>query len=695
MAPSSVTTPPIPVPTKPLVKAANAPAESVIQLASLICGGVLLTSLILLFVIKSKHGVLDSGIHPYLLKWAGDAGNYNGQRSAHRFALIAAACLLLSGPSILRFARPFLSKINWLAPRLIVPALLCYSGSAVVYYATDSAAIAFAIGTLCLAVNSVRLSQVCRLRAADYATITIFLVAMAALPALFTPLDLTRMPVNQIVDVQNHYSTVAMTGDRLAAGQHLFSEVRQHYGVLFQTLSGVLQKSFGSFSFGTYALVIRCLTTVLLAAMAWQYTRFAGRPSAASLAPLLLILPWLHTNQLSEYYPNLSSWRLLGIPLCFGALIYLHRAHGTKRTAALGVLAGILIALNLESGISLTLGILAFIAVNEKLLSLKSLKAATQHAGWFGLGLAIAAISLYLVASAALGYLPDVSQHLQNYKQALSVLKTGYSSLPLVYEPAALLIFCHCMYALIKMNLRRDQQWASKDGVRVAAIVTMLVWFSYYANRPSAWTLYSQFIIYGFLLCDMVRTIAIQTRRHTAKLEPALPLILALSFIVVPQIVTASNMAYPAYRDTWERLTHKRPKLEAFKVNGVMIAPPVAGELIRKAEFIKKQSQRGPVTYLTSNTVLIPKLSGVYSTVHLEDPYQELILDHQTVSFIKDLIKQKPEKIYFDAPGSLTAGDDLRRQCYAGMKARISPVYENVATVSGWEVWRLKAKSTP
>ncbi len=679
---------PIKTPKPALLNVADKPRPHM-ELAAILTAIILFVGVVLLFCVKSKHGLFDSGIHPYMLKWAGSSSNdAAGQRAAQRFVMVASALLFLAGPWLLRSVSPLVNRACSFAPQLVVPLLFVFFASALAFCSGDSLAVSLALASAGFITFAVQRNSPWQFSSKDYLSLTVILFLLATVPSLLIPLDLTRISAQQLVEIQSHFSTVVMTGDRLAVGQHIFSDVRQYYGLLFQPAAGIWQRFIGVISFGDYVQVVRCLTTIFLGSMAWQYLKFARSPGLAGFVPFLLLLPWMHTNQLSILYPNLSAWRLIGIPLCFGTLLYLRKRNGAKRCLLLGVLSCVLLMLNLETGLALTAGVLAFVAVDEQLLKFRSGKLCARHLAILGTGLVLTGTLFLLLARLGLGYWPDCAAHVLTLSQLFRTVKTGYSTMPFVYDPMAWLILAHSVYVILKLSFKRGQQyWCSNDSFRVAVTVTSIVWFSYYFNRPDPWCLYSQYPIYGFLVCDLVRTIKVQRKRYCKTMEPLLPLALALSFVVVPQMIVGARFAQESYCFAWSSLFHGAAERGGVEVSGVFVPQDVASSLVRMAEFIKRQSKDGPVTYVTSNAVFVHKLSGVYSTVHIEDPFQELIFDHQTAAFVDALVKEGPAIIYFDAPNSLMSGDVLHNECFNQLRARLSPYYKKGAILDGWESW--------
>lgn len=661
--------------------------NTIIASASLLASVLLAAAVILLFVVKSKHSIFESGIHPYLIYWAASTGDTAGQRAAHRFILLGAALLTITGPWLLAAIRSKQNLIRQIGARVAVVVSLLFFASAIARFAPDWLAVTSALCSLTLLLCLRGRLKVLPLREIDYVVLSVVFVVLAIIPGLIRPLDMTGLEPYQIVDVQQHYSTVVATGDRLALGQKIFADVRQHYGVVFQTLAGIWQAHVRTLSFGEYAQIVRTLMAIFLVSVCIEYKIFARKAGPAAFVALLFVLPWVHTNQNNVMYPNLSAWRLIGIPVCFGTLLALRRLKPLARTAVCGALSCLLTAINLETGIALSLGVVAFIACIEQIADWKQWKKIALHAAVMTAGFAVTTVALLFIAYLGLGYWPDLASYFSSLRDIVRVQKTGYGGIAFAYEPVAWLILAHSLYALIKLSLQRAEQMSYRDAFRVATCVTSLVWFTYYFNRPNLWYFHSQFIIYGFLLCDLCRSIRIHWRKSDAGTEPFIVLAAALSLVIVPQTIESFRSATALYQAGWERVLHKRPK-GAKLVSGVWLKDAPADALARKAAFLAEEGRKGPVVYFTCDTIFMRKLSGFSSAIKLDDPYQELIFDSQTDSFLKDLVTKSPRKIYFDDPNDMMSGDDMRKQCFLEMKARLSAHYKLAERKDGWEVWQ-------
>ena len=121
----------------------------------------------------------------------------------------------------------------------------------------------------------------------------------------------------------------------------------------------------------------------------------------------------------------------------------------------------------------------------------------------------------------------------------------GYGSLPIYFDPLALVIFSHSAYVVVFTTMQwwRRRNLRFKDSVKFAVAAVILVWLSYYINRPHPWNLWTFKFLYAFLVADFLepRLLGRLWRRGVGAVADArlavptfilLPLILSTNYFI-------------------------------------------------------------------------------------------------------------------------------------------------------------------
>src|SRR5262249_27429420 len=82
---------------------------------------------------------------------------------------------------------------------------------------------------------------------------------------------------------------------------------------------------------------------------------------------------------------------------------------------------------------------------------------------------------------------------------------TGCDGLPLTAVTWPALGFGQAAFALLYTALRTPPPAPSRAAFRAFVATSLLVWFAYFAYRPSEWSLSSYYLLYGFLVIDAAR----------------------------------------------------------------------------------------------------------------------------------------------------------------------------------------------
>ncbi len=642
-----------------------------------------------LFLSPTTRPMRAEALNPFLFAFSGGIDT-SRQRMGYLEAVILIAAVVLLAPLLSKLLRlPLMQKVQpWLARITYIVVASFFVGT---FWWSWKDPISLILGLIAVPLLYIYRRGLTSTRSTrEFRLIACLLPILAILPGLFAPLDLSVSPARELVAVQAHYTLVVGQGDRLAAGQRLFQEVIPGYSTILTVVFGGWQKHVGSIDFGGYVTIIRVLQAAFLLAALFLYKKYAHGWKLATLAAVALIVPWYHFNQLGFLWPNNTPWRALGLPLGLLALHLIRRRPLPVAAYLIGITAGTCILLNIETGISITVGLLAFAWFRYKARNLKEYGALLKAAGLIALGIATA-VSLFLIGSRLwLGYWPDVSYLPVMWQAAAFVASTGYSAMKGEFYPMAVVIFAHAAYALIGTAIIARDRLGFKPAFRAAVAATLIVWFAYYINRPHPWNLVTFYFLYGFLLIDVIQTVLVNFRRG----KPAAPNVLAaaatLAVVLVPQLISAYRTNCPRYTHGLEVARHGSAGKPSKLVSGVFLPADIANELEEKAAFIKEASKVGPPIYFTASSFLIPKLSGVQPPVPFGDTFTEVITKTDYVRLVSLVVQRSPDYLYFDSPTNLLKREGWT-EYYNQLRSNLSTLYEKEIEAHGWEVWKCRS----
>lgn len=656
---------------------------------------ILLLAALVMFLTKAHQTPLEQGIlmGPLLWSQGGVNINYLGQRVAHRVLLGLMAASILASPLL----RPLQSRLvgkGYTIGCSIVGAVIgtFFGAAAFCWHDRPFCLLAGLAVTVAFALRE-KLGLV--VSAPCLKTILAIVTLLCFAPSLWLPLDLSACSPDGIVDMQCHFSTVVLQGDRLSAGDRILTDVKAYYGILVPFVFGGIQHAFGNIGLGSYIQVIKAMQVAFALLTLTLYLKFARRVGLPVVLAFLMVLPWLHTNHFSISHPNLSAWRLMGFPLSIAVLfLVLNMRSAIATSAIVGLSAGALMMFNLETGLAAAIGSAAY-------LFFRFIRSSSD--GWlskafvpvlFVAAVLVPCLALSVVAAATTGHFLDFKSYLATLSLVSKEVEIGYTSLAPEFNPVAIAMLAHAVYALLKLSFLNCGALSPRNALRAAVCTVLLLWFTYYVNRPVPWTLQGLFMLYGFLLLDAARVMRIQLQRRHLNLEPVAVVTLLLGLVLIPQIAFGFEIATPAFGDSIKQLLQGSAKKPSMKVSGVLLEEPIAREVIAKALYVKKLAASGPVTYITADSVFVPKVSGVLSAAKLTDVFQELPFGQQVIDFSQALKQRGPDYVLFDDPKSITVGGDYRQSTFNMLRAAISSNYTLARTENSWQVWVRKVDTT-
>jgi len=670
------------------------------DLAVAITALVLLTA-VLVALFPQSSAVDFSRFTPEQLALAGMVDS-TPARNAHRAAVLMLGLLCVLASQLIR--RPVAADDQVLATVRSIATLLKRSaslflfiaGALVLYLNLEYATFPGPVGRrlrllflLASAMTAILLLVLARNRktSAFQAALGIFTAAyclflitpgLLRLPALSEPLS-TAM--------EWHYSVVIAPADRLAAGLQLGPHVNLYYGVLPSLLLAAFERNWGLLDFGAHVRVVQFFQIAFLAVAILAYWLWRPRNLLFVLFGALLVGPWISTSHSSVFHPNQSGWRSLGMAAGVVILLLVQRAPLRRAAFILGAAGMFVLLYNTETGVCLSIGYGLFLLARAMKLTVT---------GVFELaGLAVAgAILLFLPVPIfyriTLGSWPTLSiEPLLAYIRRFS---EGYASLPFYFDPLALLIGIHCVYLIASSVMKwRLRHLDSRESIKLAISATLLVWFTYFLNRPHPWNLWTFQFLYAFLLADVLdwHTLRSLTRRNLAGIVLDWK-VAALAFVVLP-VVLSNN--YFAMRATTHPEGQPLVPSTMRTISGISM-PEASAKLLReKADFLLRQD---PSTlFISRQSYSLSLLTQRFNPLRAQDVFTETVTNADFEGLVADIYALSPRIILFDAPDSASLIPEyttitLYMRFFDRLKARLAERYQHVAVTDGWEVLELR-----
>jgi hypothetical protein len=611
-----------------------------------------------------------------------------GQSLAHLVMVLAIAVVVLT----VRLSRPDLTGLRLRAPRGGLAVVLVLLGGASLYFGTTHRPAVYVAGLilllLCLTGVPVRRGG----GNLALAVLTMLALATATLPGFWLRPDLSHLTWWEVCFSQAHYALVIAPADLLAAGRVLLRDVQPVYGLVLPVLVGAGERALGPLSLGGYVHLLQGLQAIYLFLATFLFWRHARGRWLLVLLALAMVFPWYHFNHRALFFPNQTPWRTIAVPLAAVAVgLMRHRTRGAAALVLGGVSGGALL-LNHESGLAVTAGSLAYLGFRYRLAT-GSLPRADliRVIALFSAGL-VGSWALFAIATRiALGYWLGVSALPELWQTIVLTSAGGFDGRPLTNDPWPVLMFAHAAFVLVNAALKRESGFASSFRTFVAA--TLVVWFAYYANRPHPWNLSSFYLLYGFLFIDSLRFVISNLRGRRRADDLVVATLGALVLIVLPNLshmaAKGAGQVAEGLRTVWGKDRPSGGRL----VSGVYLPETGASELLQKADFIRSRLPWGPPVFLTSDSYLVPKLAGAFSSLPVVDACWETTNRKDYDRLLGALTGSGHEFIYLDAPGTLAHDNTTCWEFYARVRLDLEPRFEKSGVEQGWEVWRRRGHS--
>ncbi len=618
--------------------------------------------------------------------WYINPGMHNLLDGRLAYAVFCVA-LIVCALCIFRCKSKLVSLIESLSSRLVIAlsTMVAVLGLVSIYeYCKSFSVVAVSAGICVLASFAWRNlpRRITGILAISLAAVVFF---AAVVPGLSELPDLSRHTPESLAEIEAHQALSTAAEQRLAQGSKLFEATSARYGVLWQSVLATCTKLVNPLSVGDSIMFVRWLQSLFFACAAVAYWRFSRRAIFAAALAVLFIAPWMELKQQLFWFPQVTSWRYFGFAVAPAVVIILEHTNVRLRSFLLGALSTIVLLSDLASGFSVTLGLIVYVVFRrdkDELARLLSL---------FFAGMLCALFAFMLFFGCVFGYLPPFPAVFSALKRIVWECAGGTApALRYPFDPLAIVILLHTSYAGLKLAGKGIRSLAPRDALRLCICVVSLIWFVHYVNEPNTFALRASRVLYGFLLVDLLRTLAFCVRRKRLS-EP----LVILNTFLVAIIIPAAVMSYQPAAEKLVSIIKNEARVEPGKmlVSGVFLQEDVGRALIQKSQYLRKMADHSSVSYLTVDTSFVPKLSGLVSQTPLADPGSELLFSKQSERFVQSIYDSGVQKIFVDDPQFVTMKGVGRISCFAYLRVLLARHYRLLSSESGWQIWVLKEKS--
>lgn len=498
--------------------------------------------------------------------------------------------------------------------------------------------------------------------------------------------DFRRYHDSQMHVTLAHYDLLA-AADHASAGDRLLVDVVPAYGILWPVVMGAYQKWFGLVSLGTIIAVLNTTNAAVMLLFVWGCYRWARGRLWCWIPPLILVLPYYVAVEQFLVPANhclVRSGHLVIAPVVW---LFALRYGPLGGPFLIGFCSVLALATNFEAGIAVVIGSLVaafFQWFLPWVRCLPTLAIKSIAAYLVGAVVSIAAIESFAFATLGqivppLGIIMPAA-----YASASSGPLLTYPPQPWVV-PLIVVMLIHAAATLLYISALPVR--GVRHAARAAISSALLVWMAYPVNRPHTEYLYSSYLLYGFLLIDLVRALAATWRSQGAKRYPlpaALTFTLATLFVGIWWQMRSDVGRRGGDRSEAPLVSHQS---EIAELSGVYLAESFADQEITRASFIARKvaERKGRVVFISSDAYLIGRLANTVPA----QPYSEpgmCITKSMYKQYLQDVTERAKGELYFDSRAKTGAtwyafvNDMARRD--------LSRRFALIAHEDGWEIWR-------
>jgi hypothetical protein len=530
--------------------------------------------------------------------------------------------------------------------------------------------------------------------------IALYLAILINPTVIASPISLMVADPDALAQFENHLAWLTMPASAIAAGQNMFSDVQNAYGVLWPAIMSVIDHDFGRLTIGDQLRFVQIAQVLFCLCATFAYLVWKPRSYVAVFAVMLLAGPYWTATGLGIWHPNQTGFRALGFPLCFLVLALVGRAELKPASLCLGVAAAIATLLNFETAAAISSGYVVYLGMRTRSFPIVPL---LRMALAGGVIFAIFIITYRL----ALGRLPisfdqyDPQYLLRRFTTGgygVRLFRAGTFGENYLFVPIALLMLGHATLVLIRAFLRVGfAPVFHREAFRAGVAATLLVWLSYYFNAPSWWQIWTHLFLYGFLLLDLLdpRLLGIgvasirglHTKERWARAQIRIGRLAALLLVAfaIPYtngllVEQSREFAHPAWI---------RTQRGASTVSDILMPKELGEALQAKARALEEENDavRGDLIYFTYNTAFIPALTGLFQP----EPYRNLWGAQGEAEFqsaMASVLARRVSAILIDAPDGPLATTGQRSVYQDRWRAIVARDYRKAATKGGWEIWK-------
>jgi hypothetical protein len=541
-----------------------------------------------------------------------------------------------------------------------------------------------------------------------FALVSLFAVILAKeIPSLGKSPDFTIHDAPLMARLNNHISMTLGHADRLAAGDVLFRETTPKYGVLAPVLLAIYERHFGLIALGDHIRLLVGIEIVYWIAAGYLFLIWSRGRWLCCLLPVALLLEFFWSASSALCRPNHSPYRTAGLTMAILCPMVLRRASARTNQWAAGIVAGLSILANVESGIAATVGLIVYLArrygldVRER-----------RHAGLFRIAARFATgfllslfgfVLVYRLGCGAWPYAPG----LREYIVYANLSSAGYGSrpfLPELYQSwyfaiRPFVIVAHATWSVVFTAMQRTGGFRS--SFRISVGITLLVWFAYFANRPDPEYMCSYLLLYGLLLVDLGRYLrsrikpALRRPRMLLGVQVVLGLLVFCeSGLVASRViewtgyplkftVKSGRVSVPLVR----RSDVKKPRSPM--ISKAYMSREYANSVRDRANFLRSKARGSRLVYFTVDSYLMPRVSGVMPLQEFVDPSEALTRPSYD-RLLMSLLHAPVDEVYVDARN---AADLI---WYGGvfdlLRRDLSRRFEREGAEHGWEIWRRRTE---
>jgi len=467
-----------------------------------------------------------------------------------------------------------------------------------------------------------------------------------------------------------HVGCIMTPINQVTAGLNFGKEIFCAYGILLPAVLGWLQKLTGWWTAGQQFTLFYVIDLLYLGLSVWAWRIWNRRHVGYLVAAFLLVFPFLFSYEYMEMM-NHSSLRFFNFALIPLLVLLVRNLPG--QNLMLGVLTGIGLAVNMETGIALGCGMLAYGLTVYPPRHIH--KMAVALLVWMS-----AAVATLLLVSLLYG---GIRVFIDSFMY-ISAFSQGFAGHPLKPYPLFLFMSVHVVYTIFRCFLVwRRGPLSQRQRFRFFVSATFLLWMAYQMGRPAEIRTETFYSLYAFLLMDAldVRRLRLfwRTPFHWKKLR----LSLSLCVVLVAFIPTGSYLTIK----TIESYKHAVPCDGMVELSGITVPKKTADLLRGKIEYLN-ETKHDDVLVLSGFSYTIPLVTQYYPKNSFMNMFMESVLVSAYQENVRRILTSSPKLIYFDATvGGLEEGE---LQFYQQLREDISSGYALSNVVAGWEIWELR-----